>query len=224
MKKNMKRIILVVIFVLISFLLFYNKYEERVLDDEFEVLTKKDLEKDNFNTKIKTKFSYAKVEKAIKEYLTDYSTNLKNLNDLLKDENLKSILSADNYQKDGKAFTNSKVYLTTYRDNFDKSMNALLELSEDKKIMSYIENKKVSKYYVKLYRELMLGDNMKKELKSSKKYLENANNNVNNLLGAYESTLNFLSSSSSWTVRNGQIIFTNQNDLNTYNSLISSIK
>ncbi len=224
MKKNIFKIVGISIFILAFISLFYSKYEENLLRKEFSNLVSKDLYSDKYDTKTKTTFRYRKLEKGMKRYFKDYSDNLKNLKSLFSDKDLKHILSADNYAKDGKEFVNSKIYLTAYREKFDKSMDTLSYLDTEKGVMSYIDTKKLNSHFVKLYKSMMLDDNMKKELNKNKEYLKNANNNINNLLGVYESTLNFLSSTNTWTVRNGQIVFTSTNDLNRYNELISSIK
>ena len=77
-KKSFK-ILIIIIIVFSALNYIYIKHEENILNKEFKILTKKDFEKDNYDTPIVTIGNYEEVEKSIKLYLTDYSINIKRL-------------------------------------------------------------------------------------------------------------------------------------------------
>lgn len=222
-KKSFK-ILIIIIIVFSALNYIYIKHEENILNKEFKILTKKDFEKDNYDTPIVTIGNYEEVEKSIKLYLTDYSNKYKTVSKLINDDKIKTILSAENYLNDEPSFVNSKKYVDNYKEKFNNEINDLMTLNSKKKINSYINDKHLNIYYKNLYKKLMYSPNMQKELNSSNDYLKIANDNVNNLLETEYNVISFLANCKSWSVRKNQIIFTSGEDLNTYNSLIERIK
>ena len=92
--------VLLNMFLLVGFIVIRDATLLNDLKKEVANLSKLDVTKDRYNSKIKTRGKYAIVEKAIKTYLDDYAVSLQESLQIVQDPQLTSILSYDNYQKD----------------------------------------------------------------------------------------------------------------------------
>ena len=63
---------------------------------------------------------YAKVEEAFKSYLRDSFNNSIEIADLINDERITTLLTAENYKTDGKDFTESKNYILTTKQKLEE--------------------------------------------------------------------------------------------------------
>lgn len=121
MKKIVKWIILIIIVLIvigIGILLVKDLKQEDTLREEilaFDNLTREekiDLEKiDEKIRKIKTTGDYGVVEKAVKEYWGDIINTSIDLTNILNDEKIEKVLTAENYKEDGPDFIETKKYL-----------------------------------------------------------------------------------------------------------------
>ena len=121
MKKIVKWIIfmfIVLIVIGIGILLVKDLKQEDTLREEilaFDNLTREeniDLEKiDEKIRKIKTTGDYGVVEKAVKEYWSDIINTSIDLTNILNDEKIEKVLTAENYKEDGPDFIETKKYL-----------------------------------------------------------------------------------------------------------------
>ena len=188
-----------------------------------EEISGNDLEIDSFNTKLKSNGDYAKVENAIKRYLSDYSSEVKKINELKNNQTLKGVLSAANYSSDGPEFNSTTAFLVEFRENFNSEISIFEQFRNDDVIDKYINDEGVSKYYVSLYKKLINSNNISDEVNSSYNGIMNTKDNINNILDNLEKVIAFLKSNNTWTVRNDGIIFSREEDLKTYNELIQNI-
>lgn len=212
-------------FLLIGFLVIRDATLLNSLRKEVNELTKLDIAKDRYNRKIKSKGSYAIVEKAIKEYLDDYAVNLQEVLLVVQDPDLKNILSYDNYKSDGPSFKKSLSYLETTKKEFNGKVDVLLENIEEDKIANYINQKISDPYYIDLYQELILSENMVNDFNETRSLLEKTKVRVNNALDVSTEVLNFLvSQQKSWSIENGEIKFLTMDLYNYYNSLIGKLQ
>ena len=121
MKRIVKWIILMIIVLIvigIGILLVKDLKQEDTLREEilaFDNLTREeniDLEKiDEKIRKIKTTGDYGVVEKAVKEYWGDIINTSIDLTNILNDEKIEKVLTAENYKEDGPDFIETKKYL-----------------------------------------------------------------------------------------------------------------
>lgn len=199
--------------------------QEKLLREEIENIESLDITKDRYNTAIKTKGDYAKVEESIKKFLDDYAVLIQDTLRIIEDERLQTMLSIENYQQDGKDFTSSKEYLTSTKETFNTNMQKLAFMTSEESVMSYINNKDLDEYYIDLYRELALGKNAKEELEKSAADLESAKDTFNNLLDTELNVLNFLSENQDqWSLTDTNILFDNAALLLQYNLLLANLK
>ena len=218
------KIILFIIIVVASLNVIYRKYEEKTLKKEIEAVITKDFSKDQLNTSIKTNLNYAKVEKEIKNYLTDYSTSTKKILTLINDDKLKTILSSSNYSSDGPNFLSTTSYLTELKQNINNEITSLEELTQTKTIMSYIKRDNLNKYYEKLYKQLLIKQYYKDTIQTNYNKIKNSTDNIILLIDQEQQVINFLTNCKTWIIKDGKLIFNKEDDLITYNNLIKEIK
>ena len=163
---------------------------------------------------------YAKVEEAFKSYLRDNFDNSIEIADLINDERITTLLTADNYKTDGKDFTESKNYISTTRQELEECKEKYSEYMTKEKAMSYIEDKGLDSYYVDLYEQEFVGD-----MDSAKDTtVEDSIDEIISLLDTSEKVLNLLSNNqNAWNVEGDNIVFSNDSIGNQYDELINSI-
>jgi len=230
-KKKIKRnvivviaAILILIIILFGYMLYIDLKQEDILREEISTLVDKDITKDRYDSTIKTKGDYAIVEKEIKSYLDEYAVTCQSVLDIMEDETLIKMLSAENYKKDGPDFKNSKKYLNDTKSKLNKELDRLTTMTSSEEIMKNIEEKKLDTYYNSLYKELMLNGIAENDFTKAKGDLEMASQRVNNLLNVEEEVINLLiSNKGKWKVQDNRIIFDEVNTLNVYNELIKKV-
>ena len=163
---------------------------------------------------------YAKVEEAFKSYLRDSFNNSIEIADLINDERITTLLTADNYKTDGKDFTESKNYISTTKQKLEECKEKYSEYMTKEKAMSYIEDKGLDSYYVDLYEQEYVGD-----MDSAKDTtVEDSIDEIISLLDTSEKVLNLLSNNQdTWNVEGDNIVFSNDSIRNQYDELINSI-
>lgn len=163
---------------------------------------------------------YAKVEDAFKSYLKDSFDNSIEIANLINDEKITTLLTADNYKTDGKDFTESKNYISTTRKKLEECKEKYSEYMTKEKAMSYIEDKGLDSYYVDLYEQEFVGD--MDSVKDTT--VEDSIDEIISLLDTSEKALNLLSNNqNAWNVEGDNIVFSNDSIGNQYDELINSI-
>lgn len=225
-KKLFISILSISIFVILTiiYLTIQNIIMQRKLSNEVEKLTSMDIMTDRYEVKVSTRGDYAKVEKAIKQYLKDYSESFQMVINILNDEKLKKVLSAKNYKEDGPEFITTSSYLEKTQKDFNDNMNKLIKLTKKNEIIKYIEKENLDDYYVNLYREYMLDEGLETNIKNSQLQLEATTKSINNLINVDIEVINFLKESKdNWIIEEEKIVFYKQELLNKYNELISKV-
>ena len=216
-------IILDVVLV-VTFLSLHDAAMLNSLKKEVNALSKLDVTKDRFNRKNVTTGDYKVVETAIKTYLDDYAVLLQETLQVSNDPTLKSILSLDNYSKDGPDFVKSLEYLNNNKKTFNDNIEILLSDLEEEKISNYINEKTDKEYCIELYRELMLNADMKDSFDETKKLLTLKKNKMNNIFDTSIAILNFLSTCRDyWKIEDNKIQFLDVGLYNQYNELIGKL-
>lgn len=229
--KKIKKVIeilaaIALVCVIFLFCVFsYDLYQKKVLTKEANQLSSFDFMEEEMDMNIKTKGSYGKVEKAMKQYVKDFYDKTKTITNLLEDGKFQSVLSIQNYQEDGKEFLQTKTYLEEVKKTVTDNFQDLLTLTEEKEILSYIKKENISSYYQNLYQDLMLNESIYQELEDVKKETQTQQQKVLEFIEIYQKVIQLLSENKDeWSIENDQIIFNRQELLNTYNTLVSQMK
>ena len=161
------------------------------------------------------------LEEAIEEFAKDYSNELNNLIKEIKDEKYTNLLSADNYQKDGPAFTNSLNYTTEkkniIKNNHDKLNTIIDKVYYPKYIKERTKDQKLINKFNYLVKEIINKEDLdllNKDIENSYIILQTSND-----IFVYLSR-----NATSWHIDNNEIVFTDQTVKTEYEKAISRIK
>ena len=226
MNKKLKVSIIVIVAILVigigafAYFLISDLIEEGKLKNEINnisyVMAEGNFEDAKSMTKTRvTKGDYLKVEDAAKNYLAELIDSTSGLIEIANDERLVNMLTADNYIKDGPEFTNTKSFITEAKNKINESKEKSKDKFTRENMMSHLD-KNLDSYYVDLYKELM-GE-------ADYESIETSLNEISNILENSEKVINFLvKNKDKWSVQNNTIIFTEDNLISEYNSLLSNM-
>ena len=172
--------------------------------------------------RIVTTGDYAVVEDAFKSFLRESFDNSIQIANILNDEKITTLLTAENYKEDGKDFTESKNYIRTTRATLEDCKDKYSEFLTEEKAMSYINNKNLDSYYIDLYKEEFVGDMGETE---DDDIVENSIDEIVSILNTSEEVLNLLSDNQNeWEIDGENIVFSNDNLANEYDNLIAKLQ
>ena len=226
MNKKLKVSIIVIVAILVigigafAYFLISDLIEEGKLKNEINnisyVMAEGNFEDAKNMTKTRvTKGDYLKVEDAAKNYLAELIDSTSGLIEIANDERLVNMLTADNYIKDGPEFTNTKSFITEAKNKINESKEKSKDKFTRENMMSHLDQN-LDSYYVDLYKELM-GE-------ADYESIETSLNEISNILENSEKVINFLvKNKDKWSVQNNTIIFTEDNLISEYNSLLSNM-
>ena len=194
---------------------------EYMLDEiQKEMVDFEQIDVDKISKKLKatvTTGDYAKIEKAIKNYMADNLNTMLTISEALNDEVIPNALTAENYQNDGPDFVKTRKILKNTQDKLSASKETMIILSKDDTVMSYLKNVDDS-YYIDLYKE-MVGE------ESSVDDIKKNIDDIVNLIQSQQNVLEFLSENKNmWNVQNGKIQFDDDILLNQYNQLLLAVQ
>ena len=216
-------IIVVLLFIGVGIFSIINRVNDNKLRKEVNELSSLDFYEDNFDREYVTSFGYKNVEEAIKNYLNDYSIELKNMKSITEDKELKSILTIDNYKSDGPKFTKSHEYIKNNKTKYNDSIDKLIKMSDKDTFNSNINKYTKSKKYINLYKELIEKEKLIEKV-DNKVLLENNKTNINKTLDNTDKVLSFLTKNEkSWEIDDGKLKFTSEKLLKEYNKMIKNL-
>ena len=229
--KFKKKCFYVIVFLFLDVLLCASLYfimdatNINLLKKEINNISKLDMSIDKFNKENKTMFKYKVVENTIKDFLDDYSNKMDDVYSLVSEDKFTSILSYDNYMKDGPNFEESTKYIIDSKIKFNNIINDMESDLEEDNIKKLIREELDDKYYISLYEELVFSDELIKQYESNRELLKEIRDKYNEVYDTSLDVLNFLIIYKDlWKLENGEIKFSNVDLLNYYNSLIDKIK
>lgn len=202
--------------------------QEKTLRDEIasiqELAGSEQMDIDAVNEKlghIVTTGDYAKVEKAVKNYMADNFNNAITIAEALNDEVLTSALTAENYMSDGPDFVKTKLLLSDLQKRLTKAKEEQKRLSTNETVMSYLKDKGDS-YYVNLYKEIIGEEESASENAIE---IEQSIDEVLDMVAVEQSVIDFLSENKGqWTVQDGIIAFSDEALNVQYNQLLLELE
>ena len=168
-----------------------------------------------------SKGDYLVVEKAVKQYLSDALASMKELQSVVDDDRITTLLTIDNYAEDGPDFVNTKEYIQNTRTALENLKSEFISYTTQEKMDEYISDKGLDEYYIELYNELMGGD---KIMQADIEELESSLDSIINMLNNTEVVIDFLiENKDSWKLQGENIVFFSNDLVNEYNELTSNI-
>lgn len=226
---NGRKMLFVVSFIIIDLLLIGSIFVirdftgKKILENEVNALVELDFSRDNYNTEIKSSGEYAVLEKAIKKYLDDYATEVQYVLKVRYDQELNSMLNIDNIINDGPMFDESIEHLDLLQNNFNYSVDLLMDRVSSEEINKYIYNYDVNDEEIKLYNNLLLESNLISKIEENQLSLTKRRIEINGYIDSIKSVLVFLKSNS-YSVINDEVVMTDPNMQEEYYKLISKVK
>lgn len=219
-------VLILLIAILVAIFVVKDLRQEKTLRDEIASIQELagSEQMDAVNEKlghIVTTGDYAKVEKAVKNYMADNFNNAITIAEVLSDEVLTSALTAENYASDGPDFVKTKLLLSDLQKRLTKAKEEQKRLSTNETVMSYLKDKEDS-YYVELYKEI-IGE----EESASEDAIEIGQNidEVLDMVAVEQSVIDFLSENKGqWTVQDGIIAFSDEALNVQYNQLLLELE
>lgn len=168
-----------------------------------------------------SKGDYKKVEIAYKKYTKDCFTIITDIMSVLDNEYLTEVLSAKNYQEDGKEFIKSKKFLQTSRETLQNSMIKYNDYLTETKAMSYLD-KELDQYYIDFYKDELVGN---LESNDEDEELFASLNSIIDLINAEEDVIDFLvENKNSWHLEEDSIAFDSDSLTAEYEVLIAAVE
>lgn len=168
-----------------------------------------------------SKGDYLVVEKAVKQYLSDALASMKELQSVVDDDRITTLLTIDNYAEDGPDFVNTKEYIQNTRTTLENLKNEFISYTTQEKMDEYISDKGLDEYYIELYNELMGGDEI---MQADIEELESSLDSIINMLNNTDVVIDFLiENKDSWELQGENIVFFSNDLVNEYNELTSNI-
>lgn len=165
---------------------------------------------------------YGIVESAVKNYVSDFLDETLELSNILDDESLSNLLTASNYRTDGPNFIVTKAYIEVSKEKLKEYEEKVNSFYDEDKAMSYIENKKVDKYFKNLYKDYVLSS--EDEQYEYKKEITDAIEEVIIMFDDVNNVLDYLKQiNGSWSISGDNIYFETDEQVAEYNKLISKI-
>ena len=233
-EKNSKKKILITIGIIVAILvglvaygvvtdLYQEKKLKKELDYLYEITNKEDYDEkevDKILNRTVTTGDYKKVEVAYKKYTKECFTILTDITSVLGNDRLAYVLTAENYQEDGKDFIKTKEYLKSAKETLQRSMTKYNEYFTEEKAMSYLD-KALDDYYIDFYKDEVVG-NLERDEEDEK--LFDSLNSIIDLINAEEEVIHFLiENKDNWQVENGSITFTTDALIDKYNMLLEAV-
>lgn len=219
-------VLILLIAILIAIFAVKDFRQEKTLRDEIASIQELagSEQMDAVNEKlghIVTTGDYAKVEKAVKNYMADNFNNAITIAEVLSDEVLTSALTAENYASDGPDFVKTKLLLSDLQKRLTKAKEEQKRLSTNETVMSYLKDKEDS-YYVELYKEIIGEEESASEDAIE---IEQSIDEVLDMVAVEQSVIDFLSENKGqWTVQDGIIAFSDEALNVQYNQLLLELE
>ena len=231
MKKKILIVLLIIIVIAlvgVGYFVFTDMMQEDKLKTELselnDLVNAENINMDAVNEKLNRRITtgdYEKVEDAYKSYLRDNFDNSIQIANILNDEKITTLLTVENYESDGKDFTESKEYITNTRETLEECKAKYTEFLTEEKAMSYINDKGLDSYYTDLYKNEFIGD---MSSASQDTTVQDSIDEVITILNTSEEVLNLLSENqSAWEIDGENISFNSESLSNQYDALVNSL-
>lgn len=220
-------VIAILVIGVIAFFVISDLQQEAKFNDEMlaleEITNTDELDFDAIYAKtdvIVTKGDYGVVEEAIKKYIKDTSSIAEKIIDTMNSEEFGTILTIENFEEDGKEFTESKEFITTTRETLEQCKEEYEQQFSEEKMMSYINDKGLDEYYVELYKNQIATVS-----EEDNQTVQESIDQVIDLLDKVEDAIDYLiENEDDWNIINGSLMFLDQDKLDEYQEILSKIE
>lgn len=214
-------IILILVCILMGVLASKNIKQQDIVKDELKLINNLDIFKDTIDTEIKANGNYGKIEKAIKEYYTDYFAKKKIfVNNRV--EVLFNTLTTDYLKENKNKLKSLKLdeMVDAKTSELNEAIDGIIEMLNSDNIMEYVYKYDLSSYYNNFYRDNMVSKN-DSAIQNEWQSLKNENSEKADYIKQIIKIL--VDNNDLWYVENDSLYFLDDKILNEYNELHSLI-
>lgn len=230
MKKKILIALAVVVIIVVGIIAFFavsDIQQEKKFNDEMlaleNMMNTDELDFEAIYEKtdlIVTKGDYGIIEKAIKSYIKDTALVAEKIINTMNSEEFGTIISIENFEEDGKEFTESKEFIKTTREDLEQYKEDYGNQFDEEKIMSYINDKNLDEYYIDLYKNEVLTVSQE-----DNQTVQDSIDQVIDLLDKMEDAIDYLiENKEDWNIINGSLMFLDQDKLDEYQEILSKIE
>lgn len=224
-------IAIVVIIVAVGGFIAYHSSQLGLLTVEVAKMIEVDaenLKSTPIDKEIKTKGGYAVIEETMKNYLSDFYDVLISGPETIDLNALENIGSIQNIKEDGPDFIKTKAKIEETKQALTTYLTKIREKMDIEKFVNAIDDKDVSTYYKELYKDLVKGNDIEKnltEVQETLGELEETEKEAIEQMDKVLKMLNFLSENkASWLVQNNQLLFKDMTKLKEYNQMVRDLQ
>lgn len=224
-------IAIVVIIVAVGGFIAYHSSQLGLLTAEVAKLIEIDaenLESTPIDKEVKTKGGYAVIEETMKEYLSEFYDIVTSGPEVIDLNALENIGSIQNIKEDGPDFIKTKAKIEETKQALTNYVAEVKEKMDIEKFVNAIDDKDVSTYYKELYKSLVRGNDIEKNLTEVQETLVELEENEKEAIEQMDKVLkmlNFLSENkASWLVQNNQLLFKDMTKLKEYNQMVRDLQ
>lgn len=194
-----------------------------ILANEASTIKNMDINNDEVDMTLHCTGDYMAVEDAMKSYINSYLEELKNFESIMNDDALTSLLGIDNLAADNPEFLNSRAVIETKKQEISTEGQKLIDMAKEENIMSALDGLGVSSFQKNLYKKMMF-ENIGTSFYYPESEIEKAETEKITRLDNIGSVFDFLQMNlGNWSINDSMIKFTNDQLLNQYRDLISTI-
>ena len=203
----------------------FSTKQTKILTEESNKILQSDISTDNIDFNIKTEKNYAIVEKAIKEYISEFKNIYVEIEEMNTGINPNNIFSAQNMQD--KDLKEIETIIDEYKEKSQDCISELEKMLTEEKILDNINKRDIStrkEYYINLYNTVMLSETMKSKYSSLEEKAKDEKSKLNEKINQIDKIKEFLEeNTNSWTIKDDKIQFTNLNRMTEYYDLLNKL-
>lgn len=216
--------IILIVFLIFGYSYVYEEVMVNIFNKEIDNVIDLDILSDDYNISLKTTGKYRSIEKLIKDYYLDIRNDIIDIENILKEDKLKSILSYDNYMED-MSMDNSISYVLEKQGVFNDKIADINKLLSDDYIKSNITDNCNDEYYIKLYNKKMNSKKNKDNISKIKKSVDRTDEYISYFFNSTLDVLNFLKrEKDNWVLEDGEVKFQTNQLYDEYTLLLTKLK
>ena len=216
--------IILLVFLIFGYSYVYEEVMVNIFNKEIDNVIDLDILSDDYNISLKTTGKYRLIEKLIKDYYLDIRNDIIDIENIIKEDRLKSILSYDNYMED-MSMDNSISYVLEKQGVFNEKIADINKLLSDDYIKSNITDNCSDEYFIKLYNKKMNSKKNKDNISKIKKSIDRTDEYISYFFNSTLDVLNFLKrEKDNWVLEDGEVKFQTNQLYDEYTLLLTKLK
>ena len=203
---------------------FFGGKRKEVLEQEADDILSLNPYEEDIDKTVQATGTFGEIESVMKDAFSTYSTGLRDLRNLLKDDGFLQLLTLENLQSDGPDMKASLDLLDSLQEKVTSTVEKLKSMKSESYMMDLVKPLGLNEYFTDIYRETVVNKMMPRFMYSDQE-LDDAQQTLLSSIESRKAAMEFLrDSGGKWEITDGKIAFQDGELLEKYNSLIADIK